>query len=99
MTAPVSNLRQSFLDQRAVMEVRHADLFATDWRRRITVACVIGALLGLYVYALIDFEFSPSRIAGGMWRLVDITSLMLPPHPRSWGRFWLFLDALRPNLL
>jgi phosphonate transport system permease protein len=98
MTAPVADLRQSFLDQRAVMEARHGELFATNWRRRITVVCVIGALLGLYIYGLIEFEFSPSRIVGGMWRLVDITSLMLPPNPGSWDRFWLFLGALGQTL-
>jgi phosphonate transport system permease protein len=98
MTVAPNDLRQSFLNQRTMMEARHGALFATDWRRRIQGFLVIAVMLGIYVFALIEFEVSPTRILNGIWRLYDIVGLMLPPNPETWSRFMHYLGALGQTL-
>ena len=77
-----------------MMEARHGALFATDWRRRMQAFLTIAVMLGIYIFALIDFDVSPTRILSGIWRLYDIVGLMLPPNPETWARFMHYLGAL-----
>jgi len=55
---------------------------------RIRRAAVRALLVGLFVYCLWAFDFSPQRIWTGIGRLGDIASFMFPPYVwKSWAEF------------
>lgn len=65
---------------------------------RLAAAAVVALALAVYAAGLASFGFSFERIGAGLWRLVDITMLMLPPTPETWARFWLYAGALGETL-
>ena len=61
---------------------------------RIEMAAVIVGMASLFVFGLVQLEFSASRIVGGFGELGQIVSLMLPPDPGSPARVLLYVNAL-----
>jgi phosphonate transport system permease protein len=59
---------------------------------------VVAVLAAIYVHGLMSFDFSFARLFRGLWRLADITLLMLPPTPETWQRFNLYAQALGETL-
>lgn len=94
--AGASTLRAQALADLPDLRARHAALFAPDWRQRATVAATLGVLVGLAGLALVDLDFSLTRIVAGIGRLGRFVVLMMPPSPE--GRFWIFLHALGETL-
>ena len=50
--------------------------------RLATPAMLLGAF-GIFVFGLVDLEFSPARLLSGMHQLGWITLMMIPPDPGS----------------
>jgi phosphonate transport system permease protein len=69
-----------------------------DRAARLRVAAVVLVAATVYGVGLAGFGFSFERLMGGLWRLADITFMMLPPTPETWARFWLYANALGETL-
>jgi phosphonate transport system permease protein len=93
-----STLRAGFLARRAAIEAAYPGLAATNPRASAGTAAVIGGALAAYVAGLWGLDFSPMVILHGLWRLADISTLMVPPTPGTWDRFQLYLTALGQTL-
>lgn len=91
-SAPPAGLRQTALADLDGMRRRHPAVFAPALRERALALAVAAGALGLAVFALVLFDFSPARILRGLHRLGDFAVLMLPPSPE--GRFIAFFQAL-----
>ena len=75
-----------------------ADALGRTWSRQVGLLITCTLLLASWIAGLHAIGFSPLRIVAGLWRLWDIAGLMLPPSPGSWGRFWIYIDALGQTL-
>jgi phosphonate transport system permease protein len=91
-------LHAAFMARRGEIMVRHAGVFAPDWRMRVGVTALLLGAVVLYGFGLVALDISPGLLAGGLWRLWDIAGLMLPPEVGSWDRFLLYLSALGQTL-
>lgn len=89
--------RQLRADAARVTAKRPAAL-KPDRVARLRVALVVLVAATVYVVGLAGFGFSFERLVGGLWRLADITLMMLPPTPETWARFWLYATALGETL-
>jgi phosphonate transport system permease protein len=89
-----ATVRGAFLARRTELELAYPEMLGVDWRARARTIVIVGGALAVYVVGLRVLEFSPAVILHGLWRLVDIAGLMLPPSPGTWNRFLLYLDAL-----
>jgi phosphonate transport system permease protein len=63
--------------------------------RLATPAMLIGAL-GIFIFGLVDLDFSPARMLNGLHQLGWITLMMIPPDPGS--SLPLYLSALGETL-
>lgn len=77
---------------------RHPALFHPHPIRRLRGAAVVAGMAALFVFGLIQLEFSPARIAKGISELGLLVNLMLPPDPGSWARALRYLDAMGETL-
>ena len=75
---------------------RHAQFFAVDWRRRLTIAAILVAMAAIYVGAFIWFDVPWARVIPGFRQLLWFLGEMIPPDPG--GHFWTYLDALGETL-
>jgi phosphonate transport system permease protein len=88
------SLKQAALADRSGLWARYPAAMGGSPRRKAVTFGVLGALAGLFVFALWRLEFSPARLLGGLEQLGRFLWLMLPPNPGSWERMLLFLHAL-----
>jgi phosphonate transport system permease protein len=65
---------------------------------RLPAFCILAVLASLYGFGLVALDISPARILSGLWRLADITGLMLPPNPETWARVVQYTGALGQTL-
>lgn len=72
--------------------------FRTNILDRIVPICVIGGMIGLYVFAFWSFGFSIERILTGIGKIGWIVSLMLPPHPGTYELAIVYLKGLVETL-
>lgn len=52
-----------------------------SWRGRALTLCVIGAMAGLALFAILRLEFSVSRFGTGLAQLATFLGMMIPPTP------------------
>jgi phosphonate transport system permease protein len=93
-----TGVRRAFMADRHGILARHPAIFAADWDMRATAAAVVLGAVMLYGFGLATLDITPGLLAGGLWRLVDIAGMMLPPEVGSWDRFLLYLSALGQTL-
>jgi phosphonate transport system permease protein len=74
------------------------ELFRKASRGRLLGVVITTAMAALFIYGLYALEFSPAKIAAGVFHLGDFVPLMWPPTPGSWDRFLLYLHALGETL-
>ncbi len=67
-----------------------------DRLARFAAFLIFAALLGLLIFALDRFEFSFSRIAHGVGKLMEFAGLMFPPNPGT--QLPLFMKAMGETL-
>jgi phosphonate transport system permease protein len=94
----VSGLRETLIAQGTELCAQRADLLRSGWREKIPLLALGIAAIAVYLAALVFLGVSPSTIAAGFGRLLDIAELMLPPDPGSWARVLLYLGALGQTL-
>ena len=76
----------------AALSLRYPALMRPDRRSRILTILILGAMLGLAVFAFARLEFSFARLGSGLVQLGTFLSLMVPPTPGQ--HLHLFLHAL-----
>ena len=96
--APRDALRTQALQQRPALAVAYPQIFArSPWRRLLTLAIIAGAL-GLMIFSFWQLDFSWSRIWGGIGKLGDFVTHMIPPSYGTQARLVLYLQALGETL-
>jgi len=81
---------------REALRARYPDVFERPASARVKTPVVALLALAIFVFGLVDLDFSPTRFVSGLRQLGWITLLMLPPDPGS--SFPLYLKALGETL-
>ena len=61
----------------AQMRARYPDLFERPASARLATPAMIVAALAIFVYGLVDLDFSPSRLFNGLSQLGWISMMMM----------------------
>lgn len=86
-------------DQIAAARARVPGAFRLPFPVRLRRYTLWALFLGLFVWCLYDFDFSPARIWEGMGRLGTVLGFMFPPHVwTSWAEFAEILKGLGETL-
>jgi phosphonate transport system permease protein len=87
-------LVEDALAGRADLARRYPEIFAAGAGGRIKAALVALALLGLFVFGLIELGFSFTKMIAGLGQLGITIAHMVPPSTGTWAKFWVYLHAL-----
>lgn len=80
----------------AEIRARYPDVFNRPASSRLATPAMLIAALAIFVYGLVDLDFSPSRLISGLSQLGWISMMMIPPDPGS--SLPLYLKALGETL-
>jgi phosphonate transport system permease protein len=80
----------------AQLRARYPQVFDRPASTRLATPAMVPIALGIFVFGLVDLEFSPARFVSGLRELGWITLMMLPPDPGS--SLPLYLKALGETL-
>lgn len=80
----------------AEIRARYPDVFERPASARLATPAMIVAALGVFMYGLVDLDFSPSRFAAGLSQLGWISMMMIPPDPGT--SLPIYLKALGETL-
>jgi phosphonate transport system permease protein len=70
-------------EEAANLRERYPQVFDRPAASRLATPLVLALALAIFVFGLIDLDFSPSRLINGIGQLGWITVMMLPPDPGS----------------
>ena len=87
--------RQQAPDSQQIRE-RYPEIFDRPLSARLATPLVLVLALAIFVFGLVDLEFSPSRMLSGLSQLGWIALLMLPPDPGA--SLPIYLKALGETL-
>lgn len=79
MTAQAGK-RTLFPDQSEI-KLRHRKLVTGSRRNTLITIAVIGAIVGVAIFAMLRLEFSLARLGSGLVQLGTFLGLMIPPSP------------------
>jgi phosphonate transport system permease protein len=80
----------------AQLRARYPDVFERPASARLATPAMALLAFGIFIFGLIDLDFSPARLVKGLHELGWITVMMLPPDPGS--SLPLYLKALGETL-
>ena len=80
----------------AELRARYPDVFDRPASSRLATPMVLAAALAIFLFGLVDLDFSPSRFISGLSQLGWISMMMIPPDPGS--SLPLYLKALGETL-
>lgn len=80
----------------AEIRARYPDVFNRPASSRLATPVALAAALAVFVFGLVDLDFSPSRLISGLSQLGWISMMMIPPDPGS--SLPLYLKALGETL-
>lgn len=80
----------------AEIRARYPDVFNRPASSRLATPVMLVAALAIFVFGLVDLDFSPARLISGLSQLGWITMMMIPPDPGS--SLPLYLKALGETL-
>jgi phosphonate transport system permease protein len=75
---------------------RYPDIFDRPAAARLAMPLMALCAFGVFVFGLVDLDFSPTKLLSGMHQLGWITLMMIPPDPGS--SLPLYLKALGETL-
>jgi phosphonate transport system permease protein len=84
--------RPSLFPDQADIKARHGALLRGSSRDRLLTLAILGAIIGVAVFAIFRLEFSLARFGAGLVQLGTFLGLMFPPSPGT--QLWPFLHAL-----
>jgi phosphonate transport system permease protein len=67
----------------AKLRERYPEVFNRPASSRLATPLMIIAALAIFIFGLVDLDFSPSRLIAGVSQLGWISMMMLPPDPGS----------------
>ncbi|MGJ8527748.1 phosphonate ABC transporter, permease protein PhnE [Maritalea sp.] len=80
-------------------KAKYPDIYQPPLKTRVLRISVWAGIIGLFVYCLIAFDFSPMRIWVGFERLGRVISFMFPPYIwTSWTEFAPIFEGLLETL-
>ena len=62
---------------------RYPELFGRPLSSRLAIPAMLLGAFGVFVFGLVELEFSPARMLAGLNQLGWITMMMIPPDPGS----------------
>jgi phosphonate transport system permease protein len=65
------------------LQARYPDVFNRPVSARLAVPAMLLGAFGIFVFGLVDLDFSPGRMLAGLHQLGWIVMLMIPPDPGS----------------
>jgi phosphonate transport system permease protein len=68
---------------REQLRARYPEVFDQPASARLAMPAMILAAFGVFVFGLVDLDFSPSRLFSGLHQLGWIIRMMIPPDPGS----------------
>ncbi|WP_342727269.1 phosphonate ABC transporter, permease protein PhnE [Bradyrhizobium sp. B097] len=80
----------------ADLRAKYPGVFERPASARLAMPATIVAALAIFVYGLVDLDFSPAKLISGMSQLGWITMMMIPPNPGA--SFPLYMQALCETL-
>ena len=80
----------------AQLRARYPQIFDRPFSARLATPAIVFLALAIFVFGLVDLEFSPTRFVSGLRQLGWIILMMLPPDPGS--SLPLYLKALGETL-
>jgi len=80
----------------AQLRARYPQVFDRPASARLATPAMVLLTVGVFVFGLVDLDFSPTRFVSGLRELGWITLMMLPPDPGS--SLPLYLKALGETL-
>jgi phosphonate transport system permease protein len=80
----------------AGLRARYPQIFDRPLSARLAVPALVFVALAVFVFGLVDLQFSPTRFVSGLRQLGWITFMMLPPDPGA--SLHLYLKALGETL-
>jgi phosphonate transport system permease protein len=81
---------------RGELRARYPDVFNRPASARLATPAMLALALAIFIFGLVDLDFSPTRLISGVHQLGWITMMMLPPDPGS--SLPLYLKALGETL-
>ncbi|MBR1265984.1 phosphonate ABC transporter, permease protein PhnE [Bradyrhizobium sp. AUGA SZCCT0222] len=75
---------------------RYPEVFDRPVSSRLAIPAMLLAAFGIFVFGLVELEFSPARMLAGLGQLGWITMMMIPPDPG--GSLPVYLVALGETL-
>jgi phosphonate transport system permease protein len=71
------SLMKPMVDPRA----RYPEIFNRSWTSRLVLPAISAVAVGIFIFGLIDLDFSPARMLTGLRQLGWFVMLMIPPDP------------------
>ena len=68
---------------REQLRAKYPDVFDRPAASRLATPAMIVAALAVFVFGLVDLDFSPAKLVSGLSQLGWITVMMIPPDPGS----------------
>src|SRR3981081_4525582 len=65
------------------LRARYPDVFDRPISARLATPAMLLGAFGIFVFGLVDLDFSPARLFSGFHQLGWITLMMIPPDPGS----------------
>jgi phosphonate transport system permease protein len=78
------------------LRAKYPDVFDRPASARLAMPAMIVGAFAIFVFGLVDLEFSPTKLFSGLHQLGWITLMMIPPDPGS--SLPLYLSALGETL-
>jgi len=78
------------------LRARYPDVFDRPASARLAMPAMILGAFAIFVFGLVDLDFSPTRLLSGLHQLGWITLMMIPPDPGS--SLPIYLSALGETL-
>lgn len=81
---------------REKLRAKYPDVFDRPASSRLAMPAMIAGAFAIFVFGLVDLDFSPSKLFNGLHQLGWITLMMIPPDPGS--SLPIYLSALGETL-
>jgi phosphonate transport system permease protein len=65
------------------LRAKYPDVFGRPASARLAMPAMLVAALAVFLFGLVDLDFSPARLLAGLHQLGWITLMMIPPDPGS----------------